>query len=144
MESKQLHDTLSLLMLRASMKGKHAMSELAEEHGITLMQAYALCILEPGQPVPMNSLSTYLFCDPSNITGIVDRLVAGSFLERKESDKDRRVKTLTLTEGGLALRASLLRIATETRLPNLDDLSTSDVEKLISLLEKATGTAKSV
>jgi DNA-binding MarR family transcriptional regulator len=143
METQQLQDMLSLLMLRASLKGKHAMLEVAEAHDITLMQAFALCLLEPEQPVPMNSLSTYLFCDPSNITGIVDRLVAGSFIERKESEKDRRVKTITLTKEGLKLRGALLRIATETRLPNLGDMSTAEIEKLIKLLEKATGTAAS-
>lgn len=139
MEKEELRDELSILMLRISLKGKHAMLEVAEAHGITLMQAFALCLLEPEKPVPMSSLSAYLVCDPSNVTGIVDRLVAGSFLERRESEKDRRVKTITMTEQGLTLRRAILRIASEARLPNLEHLSSADRAKLIQLLSKATG-----
>jgi DNA-binding MarR family transcriptional regulator len=142
MENKHLHAELSLLMLRATLKGKYAMLGLAESHGITLMQAFALCLLEPYQPVPMNSLSTYLSCEPSNITGVVDRLVEGSFIERKESDTDRRVKTITLTKEGLALRETLLRIATESRFPNLENMSSVEIEKLTHLLEKAMAAPK--
>lgn len=144
MEEKELKYGLSLLMLRASVKGKHAMSEVAEKHDITLMQALALCLLEPDKSLPMNSLSSFLLCDPSNITGIVDRLVASSFIERKESEKDRRVKTITLTGAGLAFRSTLLCIATETRLPGLETMSTDEIKKLMSLLEKAMNTSAGV
>lgn len=138
MISKQLQDQLSLLIIRSSMKGKYAIVQIAEDHHITLMQALTLCLLEPGQAVPMKSLSTFMSCDPSNITGIVEQLVIEGFVERKESEHDRRVKTVTITEKGLILRDKFLEITTSTRLPHLDQLTDSETKQLITILEKAT------
>lgn len=139
MTIKQLQDQLSLLIIRSSMKGKYAIMQIAEDNNITLMQALTLCLLEPNQSVPMKSLSTFMACDPSNISGIVEQLVTEGFVERKEASYDRRVKTLTLTETGLALRDRFLEVTTSTRLPNLDALSESEIEQLMAILEKASG-----
>lgn len=141
MVSKQLQDQLSLLIIRSSMKGKYAMSGTAEENGITLMAAYILCLLEPNQPVPMKSISSFMACDPSNITPVVEQLVHENLVLRQESPQDRRIKTVTLTDKGLTLRDKLLEITTSTRLPHLDQLSEQETEQLISILEKATDTS---
>jgi DNA-binding MarR family transcriptional regulator len=141
MITKELQDQLSLLIIRSSMKGKYAIVEIAEAHHITLMQALTLCLLEPQQSVPMKSLSTFMSCDPSNITGIIEQLVIEGFVERKEAAHDRRVKTVTITTQGLALRDKFLEITTSTRLPHLDALSHEEVEQLITILEKATDTS---
>jgi len=123
------------------MKGKYAIVEIAERHNITMMQALTLCLLEPTQSVPMKTLSTFMSCDPSNITGIVEQLVTEGLVDRKESILDRRVKTVTLTDAGLALRDKFLEITTSTRLPNLDSLTEEETEQLIAILEKATATS---
>lgn len=136
---KELQDQLSLTLMRASLKGKYAMTEVAEAHGITLQQAITLCLLEPGQGVRMSTISTYLTCDPSTITGVVDRLFTCGFIDRKEGLKDRRQKLISLTETGLALRAKLLEVATTTRLPALGSLSEDETNEFIRLINKATG-----
>lgn len=138
---KQLQHQLSLLMIRSSMKGKYAIVETAEANNITMMQALTLCLLEPSQPVPMKSLSTFMSCDPSNITGIVEQLVTEELVERKEALHDRRVKTVTITDKGMTLRNKFLELTTTTRLPNLDSLSQKETEQLIAILEKATQTS---
>ena len=139
MTTKQLQDQLSLIIIRSSMKGKYAMMDIAEEHHITMMQAMTLCLLEPEQSIPMKTLSTFMACDPSNITTIIEQLVVEGFVERKEADYDRRVKTLTLTASGLTLRDKFLEATTSTRLPNLSKLSDDETEELMKILEKATG-----
>jgi DNA-binding MarR family transcriptional regulator len=141
MVSKQLQDQLSLLIIRSSMKGKYAILQIAENHNITLMPAMTLCLLEPNQPVPMKSLATFMSCDPSNITSIVEQLVIEGLVERKESSQDRRIKTITLTDAGLALRDQFLEITTSTRLPNLGMLTQEEIKQLIAILEKATATS---
>ena len=77
---------------------------LAQEMGLAPMQLHALRLIEPGDGVPMSSLAGMLFCDASNVTGIVDRLEARGLIERRPSPKDRRVKLLVLTEEGSRLR----------------------------------------
>ncbi len=141
MISKQLQDQLSLLIIRSSMKGKYAIMQIAENNNITMMPALTLCLLEPNQPVPMKSLSAFMSCDPSNVTGIVEQLVHEGLVERKEAAHDRRLKTVKLTDKGLALRDKFLEITTSARLPHLDQLSEKETEQLITILGKATDTS---
>jgi DNA-binding MarR family transcriptional regulator len=141
MISKQLQEQLSILIIRSSMKGKYAIVQIAEDNHITLMPAMTLCLLEPNQPVPMKSLAKFMSCDPSNVTGIIEQLVSEGFVERKESEQDRRIKTVTITDKGLALRDRFLEITTSTRLPNLESLTQAETSQLIAILEKATDTS---
>ncbi|CAN5396925.1 hypothetical protein BH09PAT4_BH09PAT4_00240 [soil metagenome] len=141
MLSKELQDQVSLIIIRASMKGKYAIVSIAERHNITLMPALTLCLLEPGQAVPMKAISTFMSCDPSNVTGIVEQLVAEGLVERKELLADRRIKTVTMTEKGLKLRDKFLEVTASTRLPHLDRLSEEETTQLIAILEKATATS---
>ena len=138
---KELQDQLSLLMIRSSMKGKYAIMEIAEKYNITMMQAMTLCLLEPNHPVPMKTLATFMSCDPSNITGIVEQLVSEELVDRKEAPYDRRVKTVTITKRGLDLRDKFLEATTRTRLPHLDQLSDRETEDLIAIIEKAAATS---
>jgi DNA-binding MarR family transcriptional regulator len=48
----------------------------------------------------MGSVASSLHCDASNITGIIDRLVAQGLVTRRESQQDRRAKLLQLTAKG--------------------------------------------
>jgi DNA-binding MarR family transcriptional regulator len=140
MNDQQQQDELGLLMMRIALRGKYGLLEVADKHGITMMQALTVCLLDPEQATPMRSISNYLKCDPSNVTGNVDRLVNAGFIERKEYEKDRRIKNLTMTSQGLALRQTLLRVATEKRLPNLHNLSSTEFGELMRLLDKASDT----
>jgi MarR family transcriptional regulator, organic hydroperoxide resistance regulator len=82
---------------------------VAQELGLAPMQLHTLRILEPGVEVPMSSLAGKLFCDNSNVTGIVDRLEARGLIERRPDEHDRRVKLLVLTAEGERLRAAVTR-----------------------------------
>jgi DNA-binding MarR family transcriptional regulator len=141
MIDKNLQDQLSLTLLRASLKGKYGMAAVAEANDITLQQATTLCLLEPDGGVPMRSIGDYLTCDASTVSGVVDRLVSLDFIERKESETDRRIKLIKLTRSGLRLREELLKVATEKRLPALDSLSVEELNEFIRLINKATGGA---
>lgn len=76
----------------------------AQELGLAPMQLHALRTLEPAREVPMSSLAGSLFCDASNVTGIVDRLEARGLIERRPAPQDRRVKLIALTPEGVRLR----------------------------------------
>lgn len=141
MTTKQLQDQLSLLIIRASMRGKYAISQVAEDNHLTMAPALALCLLEPGQALPMKALSTFMCCDPSNITVITELLVSEGLVERKESAQDRRIKTVELTKKGLAMRDKFLATTTNARLPHLDHLTEAETRQLIAILEKATDTS---
>jgi len=98
-------------------------------------QAHALKVLRPGNPIAMRELADGLHCDPSNITGIVDRLEARGLVERRAAPGDRRIKTLLLTRSGVELRGRLLDRLSEPP-PAIAALSADEQLQLRDLLRR--------
>jgi DNA-binding MarR family transcriptional regulator len=92
------------LLWRLMQANKPRFMALAQELGLAPMQLHALRLIEPGLEVPMSSLAGKLFCDASNVTGIVDRLEGRGLIERRPAEHDRRVKLLVLTAAGERVR----------------------------------------
>ncbi len=82
--------------------------QIAAEFRLSPPQVYALRLLEPEQPLPMGRLACALGCDASNVTGIVDRLEQRGLIERRPSERDRRVKVLVVTDQGAEVRRALM------------------------------------
>lgn len=84
--------------------------EVAGRYALTGAQARLLTLLQH-RPLPMREIARRLKCEPSNVTGIVDRLEARGLVERRSDPADRRVKLAAVTEEGHdtaeRLRASL-------------------------------------
>lgn len=93
--SEQMSADLIDLMWRV----KSTMLHLAEAQGLTPAQLFTLyAVLHGGNT--MGRVADTLHCDASNVTGVVDRLVAQRLLVRSESSSDRRTKILALTDEG--------------------------------------------
>lgn len=126
-------ETASLVFALARQMRAHN-EAIAAEFGLTGPQSRLLVQL--GDPMPMSQLAERLDCDPSNVTGLVDRLQARGLLERRVDEADRRVKLLALTPAGWRLRSEL-----EARLfagrPLLARLSLGDQRTLHDLLRRA-------
>lgn len=100
---------------------------------LTPQQARALLGLK--EKAPMRVLAQHMCCDPSNITGIADRLEARGLVRREAPQSDRRVKLLALTEKGETIREALERsIFGES--PIVTHLTPQEREQLAGLLEK--------
>jgi DNA-binding MarR family transcriptional regulator len=80
--------------------------EAAARHGLTGAQARLLALLAR-EPTPMRKLAGLLRCEPSNVTGIVDRLESRGLAERRPDPADRRVKLAAATDQGLKTAAQL-------------------------------------
>jgi DNA-binding MarR family transcriptional regulator len=84
----------------------------------------------------MGRLACALGCDASNVTGIVDRLEKRGLIERRPSERDRRVKVLVVTpEGARVRRRLLLRLGEPPQ--SIAALSPSDRRRLALLLRRA-------
>src|SRR3954454_18546668 len=77
---------------------------VASEFDLSPPQVRALGVLDPERPVPMSELACALYCDNSNVTGIVDRLEDRGLVERRSATHDRRGKVLAGTERGGGVR----------------------------------------
>jgi DNA-binding MarR family transcriptional regulator len=89
--------------------------EAAAEHALTGAQARLLSLLSL-EPLPMRKLAQKLKCEPSNVTGIVDRLESRGLVERRPDPADRRVKLAAATQEGRRVAKGLresLRFAHE-------------------------------
>jgi DNA-binding MarR family transcriptional regulator len=106
----------------------------AVDCGIPPAQAAALQQMD--RPVSMRELAARLECDPSNVTGITDRLEARRLVERRSDPTDRRVKHLVLTRAGAELRDRLQARLLRGPAP-LVGLSETDQEALRDLLRRA-------
>ena len=110
------------------------------ELGLSFQQSMALMRLEPDSPLPMSALANALQCDNSNVTGIVDRLEAAGLAERRPDERDRRVKTVALTEQGREVRAEVERRAGQPP-PELARLSDEDAATLRDILRRGIDSA---
>ncbi|MFF4038581.1 MarR family winged helix-turn-helix transcriptional regulator [Streptomyces sp. NPDC001816] len=104
----------------------------AGEHALTGPQARLLSLLSL-EPLPMRKLAQKLKCEPSNVTGIVDRLEARGLVVRRPDPADRRVKVAAATDEGLGVARDLregLRFAREP-LAGLTDEERSSLRDLL-------------
>jgi DNA-binding MarR family transcriptional regulator len=104
---------------------------ISKAHDLTPVQAKLLLSL--GDKAPMRSLATELCCDPSNITGVVDRLEERGLISRTEDPEDRRVKLLQATPAGRKLRESFVA-KLFADVPGMSNLSRSQVLELKTAL----------
>ena len=107
----------------------------AQEFDLAPQQMIALRILGGG-PRKMGDLAQALFCDNSNVTGIVDRLEERGLVRREAAEGDRRVKLLVLTDEGERARVEITKRMAEPPAP-IASLSEKDQETLRDILKRA-------
>ena len=130
-----MDDTWELLM-DLVMAERARIPQIAAEFQLSPPQVHALRMLEPEQPLPMGRLACALGCDASNVTGIVDRLEQRGLIERRPSDRDRRVKVLVVTSQGAEVRKALMIRLSEPP-QSIAALSPADRRRLAGLLRRA-------
>jgi len=74
---------------------------------LTVPQLKSLFFIATHPDTSPGKLAAALGVTPSNVTGIVDRLVEQGLVHREENQSDRRVLVLKLTEKGKTILANL-------------------------------------
>jgi MarR family transcriptional regulator, organic hydroperoxide resistance regulator len=114
---------------------KQRLVSMAQEFKLAPQQMIALRILRGG-PRKMSDLANALFCDNSNVTGIVDRLEEHGLVRREADEADRRVKLIVLTSEGEWMRGEITKRMAEPP-PAIAALSEEDQRALRDILERA-------
>ena len=94
-------------LLEVTQRVHHAVSLVALRHGLTPQQVGLLRMLD--EPTSMRAFAEDMSCDPSNVTGLVDRAERLGLVERVPDPRDRRVRMLTLTVKGRRVRDGVNR-----------------------------------
>jgi MarR family transcriptional regulator, organic hydroperoxide resistance regulator len=122
-----------LLRAMLMVQAREGFGAIRTQHDLSKQQAIALSMLDPDQPLPTSELAEQMFCDASNITGIVDRLETRGLVERRPSPEDRRVRLLALTPAGGKLREEI-RERLSAPPEAIAGLSAADQRTLLNLL----------
>jgi DNA-binding MarR family transcriptional regulator len=105
----------------------------AAEWDMSVTQVRALYALR--EPLSMRELADLLYLDPSNLTGLVDRLEDLGLVERKADADDRRIKRLVITDRGVKLSDSIID-AVFAEATVFDALDEAEQQQLLALLTK--------
>lgn len=103
--------------------------------GLSVTQLHTLQSLAD-QPMTMRELAKAAFCEPSNLTGVIDKLEARGLVARKAATDDRRIKKVSLTRAGTTFRKRLLDRFREPA-PWMAKLSVQDQTQLLEILRRA-------
>src|SRR5438552_7259462 len=134
--SVSLADQAWALLLQVAFELVHAhFAAAVAELDLAPVQAKALHELNVEPPISMRELAERLKSDPSNVTGLIDRLEARGLVERRPDPNDRRIKGLALTAAGARMRERLFaRLYAAPR--SVAQLSHRDQRTLADVLQR--------
>lgn len=133
LETKDTVD-LEFIFRRVYRKIKEELHSLLKEH-VTLNEFMVLKFLSES-PMRSSDLSKMLQVSASHITSVTDSLVEKGLIERRRSNKDRRVVDLILTEKGKSLIGRLKEIKSRFLKDQLDVFTEEERETLYKLFRK--------
>src|SRR6058998_778110 len=89
---ESLEQEAALGIVRTSDRLQHSFARLFRGHGLTPSQYNVLRILRgEGKPLPILEIASRTVTVVPGITGLIDRLEQGGFVNRLRCDKDRRM-----------------------------------------------------
>ena len=91
--------------LRFHNRLERRMAEALAVHGLTLPQFDVLATLSHGEGITQQELSELLLVTKGNVVGLIDRVSAAGWVERRPDPEDRRANRLYLTNAGRKMLA---------------------------------------
>jgi DNA-binding MarR family transcriptional regulator len=122
----RLHDAARLYTRRFEQR--------AQTLSLQLAQCKVLVLLAENEGVSQMRLSKISEIDPARMVGIMDRLEADGWAQRRGRPGDRRVRSLAVTENAKPVLRLIWGIISDTYVEALQGLSADEVRTLVELL----------
>ncbi len=90
-------------LLRFQSRLERRFAETLAVHGLTVSQFDVLATLSHGEGITQQELAEWLLVTKGNVVGLLDRVGASGWVERRPDPEDRRVNRLYLTDSGRQL-----------------------------------------
>ena len=95
-------------LLRTYTKVQQRMSHVFRRHGMTSPQFDVLATLHHGEGLMQQELAARLLVTKGNICGVLDRMEAALWIERRPDPEDRRTNRIYLAEAGKQVFAEVV------------------------------------
>ena len=119
------------------------LSHYALEQGLSMSESMVLWRIHKLGPLRVSEISSQIGFPPSTLTGMLDRLVAGGWLEREADPDDRRAVIMKSTPKLQEFTKSTLRSGSKsldrsfrTLPPELFDRLVADLGSVLACLEE--------
>jgi len=128
-KSQLIQEVVELEQQVSRIIGQHA-PNIWIDSGLTLTQLRSLFLIANKGSTNFRKLAEALGVTPSNVTGIVDRLVEQGLVSRTQNPEDRREMTLQATDKGQALVSNLKEVGIKHMTQILSVLSLEELSAL--------------
>jgi MarR family transcriptional regulator, transcriptional regulator for hemolysin len=118
--------------------------ERAQGLQLTLLHCKTLGHLARNEGISQARLAELTESDPMSMVRVLDYMEAEGWVERRADPNDRRARRLYIKEKARAILDEIWRLADETRMEFLRDLSAQECERLIDMLERVHATARAL
>ena len=125
-----------LIMLKAWQSMSRYLIPALLEEGLGESDFRVLEVLLHKGPMPVNAIGPKVDLNPGSVSVAVDRLYKKGFVSRVESNHDRRVRTVSLTEKGREMFVPLFRRHTALIKRAFQDVSSEELQQLELALKK--------
>jgi DNA-binding MarR family transcriptional regulator len=117
-----------LIRLEARMSA--AIGDRLRAIGVSIPQTDVLTTLGEEEGVSQQELAKRLYVTKGNISGLIDRLAAAGFVERRASESDRRQHAIYLTDAGRATAEQAMTVQNQWIADTLGRMTPEDLAEL--------------
>ena len=125
-----------LLMLKASQSIDRYLLPPVIKAGLGGSDVRVLDVLLHKGPMPVNAIGPKVNLNPGSVSVAVDRLYKQGFVSRVESEDDRRVRIVSLTEKGREMFVPLFRHQTALVQQAFQDVSPKEQKQVEDVLKR--------
>ena len=128
-----------LLIARLYNRVARRLGQLLDRHGISLAQFEVLAVVHLAEGMTQQELASRLLVTKGNICGLIDRMEAGGWVERRPDPEDRRANRIVLTETGRTLLATTMPVHHAQVCHLMRGLDQPELQSLHQLLDQLEG-----
>jgi DNA-binding MarR family transcriptional regulator len=129
-------DCIFFQLAKASQAGARFWLKKVSVLDLTTVQGMVICFLYENDRLTSSELGKKTDLDSATLTGVLDRLEAGGFVERRQNPEDRRSIRIHLTEKGRTTGEKVAKLMEEANAEFLRGFNASEEVALRSLLNR--------
>ncbi|MHC4215417.1 MAG: MarR family winged helix-turn-helix transcriptional regulator [Planctomycetota bacterium] len=119
-------DCIVFNLAKAYQSAHSRMAALFKPHGLTPIQALVLQAISEQEGQSASEISKRLLLDNATLSGVLDRLADGGWVERRADETDRRVSRIFLSDKASECSRELVQLRAESNDQILGDLSVEE------------------